>query len=369
MTVVDLLFVAGMAIAAFGGGLFGAVLGALPAFILCGFMVIAGEAANIASRAAGVEAADIGLWGLGVTGQLGFGPLFGPHVAFAGGVAATAYAARQGYMDSGWAYHDAKNILTAFSSHRTDVLVVGGLFGSLGYLFTYASEQLLAAPWDPVAMGVVFSAVVHRLAFGYDLMGTPAGDGFFDLSPFERGERRAADGGDGPQERLAAEPWLDWQYEWSGVAVLGVGVGIAGGFIYWATGSPYLGFGISAASLIFMNASVDDDFADVQVTVPVTHHITLPASTAPMAYAGLALPESWPSAIASEVTLFEVLVLGAIFGLLGALAGEVIERLFYAHGDTHFDPPATSIAFTTFVIAVLSMLGVFPTAGWVPTPI
>lgn len=130
-----------------------------------------------------MEAAEVGLWGVGVTGQLGFGP----HVAFAGGAAATAYAARQGYMDSGWAYHDAKNILAAFSSHRTDVLVVGGLFGTLGYLFTYASGQVLAAPWDPVAMGVVFSAVVHRLAFGYDLMGTPAGDGFFDLSPFERG--------------------------------------------------------------------------------------------------------------------------------------------------------------------------------------
>lgn len=365
----DALTILGMAIAAFGGGLFGAALGALPAFILCGFLVIGGEAANIASRAAGMEAAEVGLWGVGVTGQLGFGPLFGPHVAFAGGAAATAYAARQGYMDSGWGYHDAKNILAAFSSHRLDVLVVGGVFGTLGYLFTYASEQILAAPWDPVAMGVVFSAVVHRLAFGYDLMGTPAGDGFFDLTPFERGERRAADGGDGPTERLAAEPWLDWQYEWRGVGVLGIGVGIAAGFIYWATGSPYLGFGISAASLIFMNASVDDDFANIQVTVPVTHHITLPASTAPMAYTGLSLAESWPSAIASQVTLLEVLTLGAIFGLLGALAGEVIERLFYAHGDTHFDPPAASIAFTTFVIAVLAMLGVFPTAGWVPTPI
>lgn len=118
-----------------------------------------------------------------------------------------------------------------------------------------------------------------------------------------------------------------------------------------------------------MNASVDDDFADVQVTVPVTHHITLPASTAPMAYAGLTLAESTPEAIASEVTLLGVLALGAVFGLLGALAGEVIERLFYAHGDTHFDPPAASIAVTTFMIAVLAMVGVFPTAGWVPTPI
>lgn len=365
---VDVAFVA-MTIAAFGGGLFGASLGSLPAFILCGFTVIAGEVANIAARAVGTETAEVGIWGLGVTGQLGFGPLFGPHVAFAGGAAATAYAAKQGYMESGWGYHDGKNILMAFGSHHKDVLLVGGAFGSLGFLLAFGMEEVLAAPWDPVAMGVVLSAVVHRLAFGYDLMGTPAGDGFFDLSPFERGEMRATDGGNGrPAERLATEPWLGWQYEWSGVAVLGIGVGIAGGFIYWATGSPFLGFGISAASLIFMNASVDDDFAEIQVTVPVTHHITLPASTAPMAYAGLALPESTPAAIAAEVTLLEVLALGAAFGLLGALAGEVVQRLFYAHGDTHFDPPAASIALTTFAIAVLAMLGVLPSAGWVPTP-
>lgn len=367
---VDVLFVVAMAIAAFGGGLFGAALGSLPAFIFCGFVVIAGEVSNIAARAAGTEAAEAGIWGLGITGQLGFGPLFGPHVAFAGGAAASAYAAKKGYMDSGWAYHDGKNILMAFGSHHKDVLLVGGLFGSLGFLLTYLMGDVLAAPWDPVAMGVVLSAVIHRLAFGYDLMGRPGGDGFFDLSPFEREEMRATDGGNGePEERLVTEPWLGWQYEWDGVGLLGIGVGIAGGFIYWATGSPFLGFGISAASLIFLNASVDDDFTDVQVTVPVTHHITLPASTAPMAYAGLTLAESTPETIAGEVTLLEVLVLGAVFGLLGAIAGEVVERLFYAHGDTHFDPPATSIAFTTFVIAVLALIGLFPTAGWVPLPV
>lgn len=88
-----------------------------------------------------------------------------------------------------------------------------------------------------------------------------------------------------------------------------------------------------------------------------------------MAYVGLGLAEASPAAVQAELLLLEAVVLGAVFGILGALLGELSERTFYAHGDTHWDPPATSIVITTFLIAVLAMIGVFPTAAWVPTPI
>lgn len=101
----------------------------------------------------------------------------------------------------------------------------------------------------------------------------------------------------------------------------------------------------------------------------MTHHITLPAATAPMAYLGIGLAEAAPSVVQAELLLLEAILLGAVFGVLGALLGELSERIFYAHGDTHWDPPATSIVATTFLIAVLAMGGVFPTAGWVPTPV
>ena len=47
-----------------------------------------------------------------------------------------------------------------------------------------------ALPWDPIAMGVVVSAVTHRLAFGYPLIGRARGDCLLDMSPFEREEMR-----------------------------------------------------------------------------------------------------------------------------------------------------------------------------------
>ena len=58
-----------LVLAAFGGGAFGAALGALPAFIFCGFAVMAGEALALATGG-GV-----------ITGSIGFGALFGPHIA------------------------------------------------------------------------------------------------------------------------------------------------------------------------------------------------------------------------------------------------------------------------------------------------
>ena len=38
------------------------------------------------------------------------------------------------------------------------------------------------------------------------------------------------------------------------------------------------------------------------------------------------------------------------------------------HADTHWDPPATSIVLATLLIAVLHMVGVFPSAGFIPVP-
>ncbi|AGB37688.1 hypothetical protein [Natronococcus occultus] len=362
-----------MLVAAFAGGVLGAALGALPAFVFTGFMVIAGEMARIAGMVSLEDGFGLGDPAGGVTAEIAFGAFFGPHIAFAAGAAATAYAAKQGYMEPGfggnWGYHDGKNILIAFAGKHDDVLLVGGAFGVLGFLVFFVSDGL-GLPWDPIAMGVVISALAHRLALGYGAIGDVRADGLLDVSPFEREDDHATAGEAGePDPRLDVEPWLPWYYQWSGVTIIGFAFGVLGGLTFWATGSPYLAFGISAASLIFLNLGITDDFATFQVPVPVTHHITLPAATAPMAYAGLTLADATPSAAQAELLLAEAIVLGAIFGVLGALFGELSQRIFYMHGDTHWDPPATSIVATTFVIAVLALVGVFPTSGWVPLPI
>jgi hypothetical protein len=298
-----------LAVAAFAGGAFGAALGALPVFIFTGFLVIAGEAANLGLADSGAIGDPAALGAAGLTGNVAFGPVFGPHTSFAGGAAAVAYAARKGYIDTGFDYHEAKNIPYALGT-KPDVLAVGGLFGILGMLITNVSVQL-GAPWDPIAMGVTLSALFHRLILGYSI-------------------------------------------KWSGVATLGITVGLLAAWIGLITGSYFLGFGISAATLVFLNCGVEQ--------TPVTHHISLPAATA-----AIVVTQSGSAPLAG-MGLTGALIVGGVFGLLGALLGEVHQRIFYAHSDTHWDPPAASIVATTFVIAMLAMVGVFPEAGWVPLP-
>lgn len=349
-------------VAAFAGGAFGASVGALPAFAFTGLMVIAGEAANligevVAAEVGGLAAANMGV---GITGSVAFGPVFGPHISFAGGAAAAAYAAKKGYMNTGFPFHMAKDITFAHGT-KVDVLVVGGLFGVLGALIRQGSAAF-GLPWDPIALGVVLSALAHRLTFGYDLIGPVGGAGLLDMSPFARGEERSGsgDGADpgAPDDRFVVEPWLPHQYKWGSVAMLGLVAGLLGAYTALETGSPFLAFGISAASLLFLNLGV--------VQFPVTHHITLPASTAALAVA--ASGADVQPAVISNTSSFSALGVGAVFGVVCALFGELFQRVFYAHGDTHWDPPAAAIVFGTFLIAILYLTGVFGTTVWVPVP-
>jgi hypothetical protein len=128
-------------------------------------------------------------------------------------------------------------------------------------------------------------------------------------------------------------------------------VGLLAAYITYITGSVFFPFGISAASLLFLNLGVE--------RIPVTHHMSLVASTAVMAVTGGDL---------SALTLTNAVLLGGLFGFIAAYFGEILQRLFYAHADTHLDPPAFAIAVGTFLIVLLSWAGVFETSAWVPNP-
>ena len=332
-------------IAAFAGGCFGAAIGALPAFCFTGFAVIAGEAANLLSVGAG-ESVSLGA---SITGSVGFGPVFGPHVAFAGGAAAAAYAAKKdGAMppqeDGG--YHPGKDIAYALGT-RPDVLAVGGIFGVFGSLSRWSLVTFIPVGFDQIAFTVFLSALIHRVVFGYSLFGSPGGSGYFDMTPFENGEEVAADGGSEVM-RPAVEPWLPHQYTWGNVAMIGLVAGLLGGFLVIQTGSMFLGFGISAASLTFLNLGVEK--------IPVTHHMTLPAS------AGATLFVTDVSGSGAVVAI----LMAAVFGVAGALIGEAGQRVFYAHGDTHVDPPAFAIFVCTIIIGILGVAGVTARGLFVP---
>jgi len=386
------LLAAEMLLVAFAGGALGAAIGGYAAYGLAGLVITAGEisrlalgpggndllvenaTASVSGAANGTASAGINATataGINATGLIGYGPALGPHVAFAGGVAAAAFAGRKGYLATSYWYHEAKHVTTALGT-RPDVLLVGGVFGVVGYWLAQLSVRF-ALPWDPVAASVVLSALLHRTVFGYPLIGK-LGTGLLDMSPFERGDRRGGgqpsnggqtpasgpengqgsgpengqgsgqQGSAGPTGRLTVEPWLPHQYRWANVAVLGAVVGTFGGFIAVATGSFALAFGIAAVALLLPVAGVD--------RAPIVHHMAFPAGIA-----ALALPGADPTV---------AILVGGAFGLFGGVAGELAQRVFYAHADTHFDPPSASMLVTTATIAVLDVAGVF-TQTVVPT--
>ena len=289
-------------IAAFGGGVFGGVVGALPAFIFTGFVVIAGSA--VALSGAG---ADL------VVGNIGFGSLFGPHIGFASGVAAAAYAANKKKLMANGA-----DILTApFGLNDASPLLVAGVFGVAGYLINYIFASVLRIPTDTIALTVATSGIISRFAFG-------------------------STGLTGKYEGSGAREWTPAGTNLVKSIVLGVGMGcIVGGIaasIYVAGGSNVIGafpgliFGISAATLIF---------AQTGFAVPATHQITLPAANAAV---GALLATGNPAFAVAMAILFAV---------LGSFIGDTVGRTFNSHCDTHIDPPAITIFLLTFVTMII----------------
>lgn len=274
--------------AAFGGGLFGAAIGTLPAFVFTGLLVLVG---------AGVAAAG---GGTDVLAHVAFGPVFGPHIAFGGGAAATAYAYRRGLIPSG------RDItLPLMGLDRPDVLLVGGGFGMVGYALNSLWQFAGLGPrTDTIAMTVVISAMIARLAFGRSGLASR------QFKPDEKSN------------------WVRYQEKAAQIRTIGFGVGIISAYIALTLGADrggdVLGFGIAAASLVF---------AQFGLKVPVTHHMALPAAAAAIASGNI--------------------VIGSVFGIAGAFAGEGFSRVFHQHGDTHVDPPAAGIAITIAVIRLI----------------
>lgn len=137
------------ALAAFGAGVLASCIGAVPAFVMTGLIAIAGT-----------------VGGFGGTATIAFGTFFGPHIAFAGAVAATAYAAKKGHIEAGAAVGTPLAPLGA-----PDVLAVGGLFGVIGwaigtYIVPAIFGGLIPFGTDAPGMTVVISGIIARLAFG-----------------------------------------------------------------------------------------------------------------------------------------------------------------------------------------------------------
>lgn len=281
---------------AFAGGIFGAAVGALGAFVILGFLIIAG----VAAQATGADLLSIPL-----------GAAFGPHVGgFAAGVAAAAYAAKKGKLDGG------KDIVTAIMGlNSPDVLLVGGLFAVGGYILNWAFGLVGFAWTDTVALTVVCSAIVARLLWGNGVFGKVT-DGVKRYSP------------------PAGSEWLPWQSSWAQRIMIGIGAGFLSAYIAILLGAEnggvVLGFAVSAISLLPLGFGIK---------VPVTHHITLVAAVAATASGSL--------------------IWGLLFGVTAAIVGEFMANTFLVHGDTHIDPPACTIAALTTVSLIFGYIGIY----------
>lgn len=271
---------------AFAGGALGAALGASAAFIFTGIFVLIGVA--IAAGGGGKE----------FIGNVAFGPLLGPHISFAGGVAAAAFAAKAGHHPTG---RDLGRGLAGVN--RPDVLLVGGAFGVIGFLLQAAIAATPLGPLtDSIALTVFLSAVIVRLVFGKTgLMG----------------------------DRSQPGEWLAFQRDWPQLVAVGAVLGLSSAFLAKVIGldkgGDVTGFGFAATGLVFLHTGT---------TVPVWHHIALPA------------------AIAFSLTGGN-LYAGCAAGVAGAVLGEVFARAFLNHGDTHIDPPAAAIATMTLALKLL----------------
>lgn len=339
---------------AFAGGLFGAALGALRALGLAGIAIVVGEFRQLvvtgeASNAfPGLEVAAAPVEATGVTAIVGLGPFLGPHVAFAGGVAAAAFVGRKQTIDTAFRYHQAKQIARPLP-RTPSVLLVGGVFGVLGVVLARLIAEI-GVPVDPIALVVVLSAFSHRLAFGYHLVGRIRGldRSILNMSPFEEGDYWGDEGNEtaqGTGGRHVVEPWLPGYTDWKSLVLIGGGVGIGAALLAILTGSVFLAFGITLASLLALSLGVYD--------LPVTHHVALPASIV---------------ALAVGTDPLVGLLGGVIFGIGGAVLGELAGRVFYAHGDTHLDPAFVSILLTSLALTVLAATGMID-PGPVPYPV
>ncbi|WP_054952592.1 hypothetical protein [Flaviflexus massiliensis] len=332
-------------VASFGGGAFGAAIGGQTAFIFTGLAYLVGLGGYLGGM-------DVSFF----MGSVVFGPVFGPHIAFLGGAAAAAYAAKKGVMAGG---ANGRDIVTPLAGiGRSDVLAVGGVFGMIGYLLNnllaevpalsvsdpalhYGSEVI---GWtDTVALTIVIVSIAIRFIWGSTGLFSTKDHGLLEV-------------GEGKH-------WVEHQEGWGITAMHGFVSGLMSAFatimivvyFFQATGgdtaivgyAQLIGWAISAVTLIFLSLGMK---------TPVTHHMTILASIAALKFAPILVGTSNIAEWSGDVMVVVAVVIGGIVGALGGLLGEALSRMTNANGDTHIDPPAFAIWIGTTVLYVFTAI-------------
>ena len=285
-------------VASFGGGIIGAYMGALPAFILTGVIAIAG---SVAAMAGGADM---------TVGLFAFGPILVPISPLP-----VVWRLPLRRQDKEAGQRNGHSVLSEWTG-RPCYAAGRRCVWRNRFSHSLSDWTVLHLNTDLPGFTVILSAVIARLVFGSGgLIGKAA-----------PGESR--------------------EYFTSGRGmlcnvILGLGLGTTTGFVYQALldggasavviGSyPVLCFGIAAVSLIF---------AQTGFAMPATHHIALISALA---------------AVSSQNP-----VMGIVFGILTALFGDFVGKTFNSCCDTHIDPPAFTIFVFTFIVNIIFGSGFF----------
>lgn len=282
-------------LAAFGAGVLAASIGAVNAFIMTGIMAI------IAGVTACAGVAD------GVSSVVAFGTLLGPHMSFAAGAAATAYAKKKGYIDNGCALGQGLTYLG-----KADVLVVGGIFGIIAYLiadFVVAKifGGLIPYGTDNPGMTVVISGIIARLAF------TDNGVKSANPTLMSKGSDLTA--------LLVRAAGLSLAVGGTGAALAAAGASLAGYNL--------IIFGLAAVTLIFPGMGS-------------WHHIGIISAYATMI------------AVGAGMAAGGVVVMALIAGLVVAILCNMENCLINTGVDSHIDGEGFSICIMTIVLNVVA---------------
>ena len=282
-------------LAAFGAGVLAASIGAVNAFIMTGIMAI------IAGVTACAGVAD------GVSSVIAFGTVLGPHMSFAAGAAACAYAKKKGYIDNGCALGQG---LTALG--KADVLVVGGVFGIIAYLiadFVVAKifGGLIPFGTDNPGMTVVISGIIARLAF------TDNGVKSANPTLMSKGEALTA--------LLVRAAGLSLAVGGTGAALAAAGASLAGYNL--------IIFGIAAVTLLFPGMGS-------------WHHIGIISAYATMI------------AVGAGMAAGGVVVMALVAGIVVALLCNIENCMINTGVDSHIDGEGFSICIMTIVLNIVA---------------
>ncbi len=287
-------------IAAFGGGAFAAAIGGVEAFIFTGILSIIGAVAGMAG------AADAS----GTLINMAFGSFFGPHISFAGAVAGAAYAKKKGVLENG-----ADIVTPLVGLNEPDTLLVGGVFGVIGFLLkTFIVDNLFAGTISPRLVtdgpGIVvfFSAVIVRLVFG--------------------GKLRTSD-------RVISEGKV-----FTNTLVMSIcySIVVAGVYAWMASTGAEGTFAGLYHVLIFGLAAVGLTFAVAGHAYAGHHHVWIIAAEAAV------------QSYAHTGNAFACLICGVICGTIAGILGDVDGNVFNCGTDSHIDNPAFAIFIMTFVV-------------------